>query len=90
MDARFDACFPAYHQHGLKGLTMRIVDTETGKIEYDSAWPVLWVDSFDESLMVSEDVQAWDAGDISADEFKDMWGDFHPDGDWVIGLRPAE
>jgi hypothetical protein len=67
-----------------------IIDTETGETVLDTAWPTLWVKSFDESLMIGDDIAAWEAGEITADEFKDMWGDFHPDGQWLIGLLPAE
>jgi hypothetical protein len=57
---------------------------------YDSSWPTLWVNSTEELIMLNADIVAWDREEITVDEFKDMWGDFHPDGDWVIGIRPAE
>jgi hypothetical protein len=55
-----------------------------------AATPTLWIDNIDEMLMIHADIDAWEAGEITADDFKDMWGDFHPDGDWLIGLRPTE
>jgi len=65
-----------------------IIDSETGEVILDTTWPTLWVDSIDESMMICDDLAAWDRAEITVDEFKDMWGDFHPDGEWLVGIRP--
>lgn len=58
--------------------------TDNYVVIYDSSWPALKL-TWDESLMLGEDEAAYKDGDITADDFTEMWG-IHPDADFIVEL----
>ena len=57
----------------------------TGTVIYDSSWPVVQVGGAAEAFMVSEDLAAYEAGDITAATFEAFWG-IHPLANFTVAF----
>ena len=65
-----------------------IIDTETNEVIYDSSWPVIMLDSFDDMLQMGADVAAYDDGELDAELFTAYWG-IHPAADYTMTVKTA-
>jgi hypothetical protein len=64
-----------------------IVDTETGETVLDTAWPHINVSGFDEAIVVGEWQAAFDDGEITEQDFIDVWGTSPAEG-YLVSYTP--